>query len=184
MRKLRAAPQIRTQSGAVLAFALIFLIVLTVIAVTNMETTIIEERMAGNLQDYNLAFQAAETALEVAEGWLADQILLPATSTDGSTVVWLNSGLDPDSDYDEWWDERSKTWWDSNADTTTGLTGVDEQPQYIIEEHFSSVQGQSLNLGTGDPGNQRIYHRITARGIGGSANTEVKLQATFVRPYD
>jgi type IV pilus assembly protein PilX len=173
-----------SERGAVLAFALVFLIVLTVIAVGNMETTILEERMAGNLQDYNVAFQASEAALAAAETWLEDQIKLPATSTNGSTMVWSNAGLEPDTDSEPWWNERPATWWTANGRNAAGMPGVAAQPQYVIEELFMSGKGQSLNLGTGDPPNQRVYHRITSRGIGGNQNTQVMLQSTYARPYD
>lgn len=183
-RNLRSGSQFRRQQGAVLAFALVFLIVLTVIAVANMETTILEERMAGNMQDYNMALQAAESALEVAEDWLADQILLPATSNNGTTTVWRVDSPDPDADTDPWWAERDAAWWNTNGLGVAGLNGLAAQPRYLIEEIFVSVQGQSVVQGTGDPPPQRIYHRVSARGVGGNANTEVMLQTTYVRPYD
>lgn len=181
---MRSTSRFCKQQGAVLAFALVFLIVLTVIAVANMETTILEERMAGNLQDHNLALEAAESALEVAEGWLADQILLPATSNNGTTTVWTADSPDPDADTDPWWAERDAAWWNTNGLGVVGLNGLAAQPRYLIEQVFVSVQGQALNLGTGDPPAQRIYHRVSARGVGGNANTEVMLQTTYVRPYD
>ena len=67
MNRHHKAIKNNSQQGAILAMCLIFLVVLTVIAVGSMETTILEERMAGNMQDYNVAFQAAERALEVGE---------------------------------------------------------------------------------------------------------------------
>ena len=50
------------QSGAVLVVSLIFLLVLTVIGVAAMQNTSLEEKMAGNVKDRNLAFQNAESA--------------------------------------------------------------------------------------------------------------------------
>ncbi len=51
------------QKGAVLVVSLMILLVLTLIGVTAMTTSTLEERMAGNLKDVNLAFQAAESTL-------------------------------------------------------------------------------------------------------------------------
>lgn len=175
----------KKQEGAVLAFCLIFLGALTVIAVGNMEGTIMEERMAGNMQDYNLAFQAAEASLDAAETWLAGQTFEPETAADGSETVWTGAGLDPDTDTDDWWDERTQVWWDANADSATDImAGVAQDPQYIIEEFFSSSQGQARNIGTSGGVNVRTFHRVTSRGVGGSNNSQVMLQTTYVRPYD
>ena len=54
------------QSGAVLIVAMILLVVLTLLGVTAMNTTSLEERMASNTQEQVRAFQAAETALSEA----------------------------------------------------------------------------------------------------------------------
>ena len=47
------------QQGAVLLVALIMLLLLTVIGVAAMRDTNLQERMAGNMRDHALAFQAA-----------------------------------------------------------------------------------------------------------------------------
>ena len=84
MMQLSPQPIARTrQNGAVLIFCLVFLAILTALGITGMESTILEERMSGNMRDFNLAFQAAESALKNGEGWLDGQINLPITSTDG-----------------------------------------------------------------------------------------------------
>jgi len=177
--------QAASHNGAILIVSLIILLVVTLIATTNMETSILEERMAGNIEDYNLAFQAAEASLEVGENWLSDQILLPVTSPDGtSTVVWDSEGPANMADTADWWQERTDAWWASNGDSITGLTGVASQPQYVIEQHFTSLQGQSLAIGTGEAPAQRIMHRITARGVGGNNTATVMMQSTYIRPYD
>lgn len=51
------------QSGAVLVIAMIMLLVLTLLGVTAMNTTSMQERMAANSQELTRAFQAAETGL-------------------------------------------------------------------------------------------------------------------------
>lgn len=174
----------RKQRGVVLLFCLIFLTVLTLMAVTGMETTVVEERMAGNMQDFNQAFQAAEIAMEDGEDWLAAQIDLPVTSSNGATVVWNPDSPDPDADNTYWWWERDSTWWGNNAINSANVDGVASQPQYLIEEFFTTTEGQSLTIGTGELENSRVLHRVTARGVGGSDNAQVLLQSTYIRPYD
>lgn len=58
----------RLQRGAVLVVSMILLLVMTLIGVTGMNTTSLEEKMAANTQEVNRAFQAAETALAQAFG--------------------------------------------------------------------------------------------------------------------
>ncbi len=53
--------------GFTLASALIFLLVLSMLALVGIRSVIMHERMAGNTQDWNLAFQAAEAALRDGE---------------------------------------------------------------------------------------------------------------------
>ena len=56
----------RRQQGAVLIVAMILLVVLTLLGVTAMNTTSLEEKMASNTQEQVRAFQAAETGLSQA----------------------------------------------------------------------------------------------------------------------
>lgn len=62
-----AMNQPRTQRGAILIISLMFLVVLTMLALTTMGGITLEERMSGQYRDLNVAFQAAEAALRDAE---------------------------------------------------------------------------------------------------------------------
>lgn len=55
------------ERGAVLIVALLFLVMLTLLGVTAMTSSTMEERMAGNARDNSVAFQAAEAALRDAK---------------------------------------------------------------------------------------------------------------------
>ena len=54
------------QSGAVLVVALVLLTVLTFIAITALNTSSLEEKMAANTQEINQAFQVADSGLAKA----------------------------------------------------------------------------------------------------------------------
>ncbi len=56
----------QSQRGAVLAVALILLLVITIVGLSTVQTTGLEEKMAANSQFKNMAFQASETAIEEA----------------------------------------------------------------------------------------------------------------------
>ncbi|MBT8092482.1 MAG: pilus assembly protein PilX, partial [Gammaproteobacteria bacterium] len=65
----RKLPDIRLpqrEQGAVLIVSLVMLLIVTLIAVSSMQGTIMEEKMAGNSRDRNLAFQTAESSLREA----------------------------------------------------------------------------------------------------------------------
>jgi len=54
------------QRGAALAVGLVLLLAMTIIGISALNTTSLEERMAGNTQEMNRAFQIAETGLSTA----------------------------------------------------------------------------------------------------------------------
>jgi type IV pilus assembly protein PilX len=190
MKNLKSVPgtgKHSSQKGAILVFCLVFLAILTVMGTSGMETTILEERMSSNMRDYNLAFQSAESALKNAEAWLVAQTSLPVTSSDGSTRVWTENAMDPAAaDGKFWWDHANinPAWWAANADAIAGVGEVASQPTYVIEQYRTVDSGQSIAIGSGQSTVPRIFHRITARGVGVNATTAVRLQSTFVRSYN
>ena len=57
---------IREQKGAVLVMALVMLTVLTLIGVSSMSSSTLELKVAGNTQQHDIAFQAAQTIIDIA----------------------------------------------------------------------------------------------------------------------
>lgn len=170
---------LRRQSGAVLVISLIILLVMTVIGVTAMRRTTIEEKMAGNLRDRNLAFQAAEAALRDAQTWLADQAVPPEADDTASNGIWtMNAPGDvEDPDFD-WATDGVEYGADTNA---AAMVGLSAPPRYLIElqayiPDSSSVDPEAAALGKG-----QYYYRVTGIGYGGSDTAESVLQATVVR---
>ena len=153
-----------------------------------MESAVLEERMAGNMQDYNAAFQAAEASLQVGENWLMGQLTWPATSNDGSTTVWSRDAMDPDAgDSLHWWQDSSRdtsAWWSGNAIEVSEVEGVATAPHYVLEEMSTITSGQSIGIGSGLQSRVRVFHRITARGSGVGDTAVVQLQSTFVKTYE
>lgn len=72
---------IKQQNGAVLMTALIMLVLLTMLGLTSMNNTTMQERMASNTQLLNRAFQAASTGIEIvfADGDAFDTRLTKAS---------------------------------------------------------------------------------------------------------
>lgn len=74
------------QRGAALITALILLLVLTLVGVNSLANTVLEERMAGNMRDRQLAFQAAEAALREGERRVNDEDNI-------HEIVFYNNGV-------------------------------------------------------------------------------------------
>lgn len=63
---MKTMKSIKKQNGAALVIGLLLMLVITVLAISGMNTATTELAMARNDQDYENAFQAAETGLEQA----------------------------------------------------------------------------------------------------------------------
>ncbi len=71
----------KQQQGAALVIGLVLLVVITVLAISGMNTATTELAMARNDQNYENAFQAAETGLEMALGQNGFNTLVGTTLT-------------------------------------------------------------------------------------------------------
>ncbi len=80
----RISPQ--KQNGAALVVGLILLVVITVLAISGMNTATTELAMARNDQNYENAFQAAESGLAAALGQAGFNTLAGATVTQTITT--------------------------------------------------------------------------------------------------
>lgn len=61
-----ANPRMRKDSGAALVMSLVILLILTILGITAMGTSSLEQKMAGNMQEATRAFEAAESGLSRA----------------------------------------------------------------------------------------------------------------------
>jgi type IV pilus assembly protein PilX len=68
----------KRQSGVVLAVSLILLLLLTILAIAASSSSSLQERMASNAQESNVAFQASETALANLNSQLRRGVVPPA----------------------------------------------------------------------------------------------------------
>lgn len=164
------------QSGAVLFVGLMMLLVMSLIAVTSMQGSTLEVRMAGNTRDSLVALQTAEAALKAGEAELdAGGLSLADFDNDGSDALYDNTD-------DELW--KSISWQDVNSKRYMAFNpqNVTTEPRYIIQ-HISETQVAPKLLvegyGQGQAGQTIQLFRVTARGTGGSDNTEVILQSLY-----
>ena len=154
------------QSGAVLVISLIILLLLTIIGLSATQVTGLEEKMAGNLRDRNLAFQAAETALREGEKDTS-KLLCPITTQVGG---FYPSSASPAIKDDSFWLNPSNVY--SYQGVILGNVSITGQPRYIIQ----CLPNPPNVLGSGS-----FYFRIIARGTGGTTNAVVILQSIYRR---
>lgn len=194
----------RQQRGAVLIVALMFLVLLTIIGVSGISSTTVEERMAGNVRDREAAFQAAESALRDAEidletsiggtgnrdttvwavGVAAPTVAVSCGAAFTTGVCTNGPAVVPAGDYRTQivtaagWDWTSTTKTVAYATFTGAKTipNVFRQPRYVIE-YLPEKDDASTSPTT-------RYFRISARGWGANQNTAVTLQSVYQIPMN
>ena len=82
---------IKQQQGAVLIMALLLLLIMTLLGVSAMQGSVMDERMAGNMHDHNMAFQAAESGLRDGGDWLLSLTARPLP--DGTAIEYVHDPL-------------------------------------------------------------------------------------------
>jgi type IV pilus assembly protein PilX len=81
------------ECGAVLLVSLVMLLLLTLIGLAGMRMVQLEERMAGNLRDRQMAFQAAEAALRAGETAALERYRRDGPMTSVDAVKGVASGF-------------------------------------------------------------------------------------------
>jgi len=158
------APMPAAQAGAALMMALIFLMMMTLLGTAAMRGAAMQEQMAGNSRDWNLAFQASEAALREAENFLRVTPVLPEFD-DADGYYNVNS-----ADRPAWTGEASS---DGNGFVTyaADLDGTATRPRYYVEE-LSMVRPAGTETETGTPMEEVPYYRVTAVGYGAAVNND------------
>jgi len=171
------------QKGLALPMSLVMLLILTILGLSSVQTTSLQERMSRNSRDANLAFQAAESALrdgeDILEGLNALTLYDAGTTgyyyehDPGETPSWQGIfGPDGDGNF---------------IDASTNINSVTTQPKFILE-HVKAVisDADALNLDNigQDTGSGRTQiFRVTSYATGGTADARVMLQATYGKRF-
>jgi type IV pilus assembly protein PilX len=129
----------RSQRGAALVIGMILLLVLTVLGISGLVTATLELQMAGNAQNEERAFQAAEAGIE-------NVILDPALSTSWTLANMTNSS--------------SSTYADQNKQSYVSGSTTEQfrtSSYYDTSAGGTPVPGGGFSLGTG----LEAYHFTT-----------------------
>jgi len=172
-----------SQRGAALVFALVFLVVLTLIGIGVVGTTTTEERLARNFRDTDIAFAAAEAAMRDAEVRITGYFKSPAQVKDYLTDFQYL--FDPECKdglcdrtvkqpvYDHYSLEGAPSAELGNVTGTPAIALVTSQPRYLIESTCGNIPGESASKPC------QVLYRITAIGHG-RLSAQSMLQETYI----
>lgn len=168
------------QIGAVLFIGLILLTVVSLIAVSSMQSTNLQELMASNEQDQIIAFEAAESAIREAETRLrSGEFDLADFDRDTSDGRFEQM-------YDEVWNEID---WNTESILANSIEGVKTAPRFVIQ-HLNKISSDDLVVNVnidntynqasmGATGTIAQLFRITARGTGRSDSSVAVIESVF-----
>ncbi|SDX36966.1 pilus assembly PilX family protein [Marinobacter mobilis] len=191
------------QRGSVLIVSLIFLLLLTLVGISGMNMTSLEEKMTGNFRDHDLAFQAAEAALIEGEQYVEENFDIrfaltnPACTGANCYTASCTNGLCfygtfensstpvPDCNAGttkEWEDNAIWTNATKHRVVASGnqLEGTVENARFIIE--FRCFVPRDSQNASPDPdvfAQWTPAFRITALASGASTDSQVMLQSTY-----
>ncbi len=167
------------QRGTALVIAMLFLAILGILGATTMTNTTLEERMAGNARDRDIALQAAEAALRDAERDLTNTnpafrvVALGAFPAVGSpnclaALCAENASMSTNIT------DPVKSAFYGQFTGELAMDGPAQLPRYMIELLNTVPTGIVVPPPT-PPAVTRNF-RITARGVGKNTNTVVIVQ--------
>lgn len=151
--------------GSVLIISLLVMLMLTLMAISQMSFNISQTHIATNSADAQVAFQTAEGALnEATNNLIAGNYATVNFLSNANGLYMFNSNQDP------LW--STLDWNSANATIRSFQGGAQAQASYLVEQLPSIVRpGQNMNVPT------QVY-RITARAVGASGGSPVILQST------
>lgn len=198
--------------GFVLITGLIFLVVVTLLALSTMGSTTLQEKMASNLREQSRALEGADAALRDGEARLADFVEYapvggdysydptPDNTSNGDELDWhlwrLNKPLINAKNDEGFLDP---TVWGLAADGTplTNIGADDPQPssygppfdgslsappQVYIEE-TKNILPDDLNPDTAARGRGSFIYRVTGRAQGGHPSAVAITQSQYLKRY-
>lgn len=174
MKKQQSSQLKDAQRGAVLVVSLLILLILTIIGVSSMQSSTLEEKMASNSRDRNVGFQSAEAAIRNAETYI--QSLVTTGNFTDANGLFSSIGTAPDP-------FGAATWGTTNNYRTATAPGGSAGAQYFISRAgtISSGSGDSWTIPPSAVTDITVF-RITSRGQGATASgSEVLLRSYFGR---
>jgi type IV pilus assembly protein PilX len=171
----------RGQRGAVLIVSMLLLLVMTVLALAASQATQMQERMAGNARDLDLAFQAGEAGVRAAEARIQQSIApkraasLICAQRDECDAVGREDSI---QDYEH----RDLAWWKANAyEMEQTLGQVSDKSRYVIER-WADVP-DTLTRGSSMQKSGTIYYVATSHAQGATDSAVAMMETSYAVRY-
>ena len=169
----RSTP-VTKERGAALIITLLILLIMTLLGITAITTSSLQEKMAGNMRDQYMAQQAGDSILRDGESWIFKLLSRPSPSCSPPPTerVWDYNCLDVTAQNDTWWAANGYT-------ANVGNSYVNQNPRYV-DEYLQRVND---NLGKYPP-TYRYFYRTTGWSVGASDYARGLFQSVFSRRSD
>jgi type IV pilus assembly protein PilX len=176
----RPAPRRPAQRGFILVTGMLFLVVMTLIALAMFRSTGMMDRISANARDKQRAFEAAQTTLQYGEWWLSTHTpgapaacngLVDVTTTVSNIHVCSNALQSDFLTATQWTNAFTYTPPNLNVSTTGGMTGLDTNYNKVPGFYIEYLGLSSLNAAP--------TYQITAYGFGGDGNTVSIVRSTY-----
>ena len=177
------------ERGTALIFALVMLLLLTLLGITAVTTSSLQEKMAGNMRDQYTAQQGADSILRDGEALVYNQTGKPTPACSPSNAVtervWDSSITSVGNplcltNLAAALDTALDSWWGSNGFLAAVTNSyVSQPPRYVVEftQRVEEPLGQS-------PKKYRYYYRTTGWSVGFTDSAKALLQSVFSKKTD
>jgi type IV pilus assembly protein PilX len=166
---------------------LMLLLVLTVLGVVMMRTSVMQERMAGNTRDLNMALQGAEAALRYGEAEIAVLTSRPEPAEALPCGLVCDIGILPIAIYDQtqfdWTNNAAQYGQGTVPATLAGSSGsgkLNADPRYTLD-YAGFIPDNAEGAQTWGDG--RVVYQVTSRSTGSSGMANTVLRSTYARRF-
>lgn len=174
------------QQGTALIFALVMLLLLTILGITAVTTSSLQEKMAGNMRDQYMAQQAGDSILFDGQALIFNQKTkpLPSCPPDPVARIWDSSCLPTSTGATaaNWWSTASDVWWTTNG-IVSGVanTHTAQEPRFVVE----NIQKVPIDAEIGHKKKvETFYFRTTGWSVGVSDYARGLFQGYFSKRSD
>lgn len=187
----RRTPRRATQRGFILVTGLLFLVVITLVAVAMFRGTGLMDRVSANARDKQRSFEAAQSALQYAEWWLGTtkpgttssacstlasgdtvsnvHVCSNAIQTDFLSAAWTGGFTYTPPNLASLGGGNVSTGGQVTSSTDSDVKYYNLPGFYVTWLNFSSTKGGNV-------------YQVTAYGYGGNTTTMTVLRSTYLVP--
>jgi len=181
----------KNQQGVVLLVGLIMLLLMPVVGLAAIRGSNLQETMAGNMRERQVAFQVAEAGLRAGETFIQQQNL-EAMAFNGTVVSWQLPDMNQPANQNNLGLPRISDWVDANwvarandAPIDLGDMNTGGPPQYLVEkldipaQAQAGAEGSGIGVGSLEQMQAPEVYRLTSRGLSASTNSDSVVQIAY-----